>query len=148
MCERDPVVSLPVGELTDPLTVEKQLIPVRLRDVDHLRLAGRCRPRLARIEIARLSEVFEQLAGRIGFARVAVIGEASSMRRREPPRLALPEVGEDLAGAAEDLSVLGLQDGDLICSGQLTEPFALLRPGLHLPDDGIDAELGQHLANR
>jgi hypothetical protein len=101
-----------------------------------------------RLEIACLSEVFEQLAGRIGFPRVPVISEASSVRRREPPRLALPEVGKDLAGAAENLPVLGLQDGDLICSGQLTESFALLGPGLHLPDDGIDAELGQHLANR
>jgi hypothetical protein len=70
------------------------------------------------------------------------------MRRGEPPRLALPEVSEDLAGAAEDPAVFGPQDGDLICSSQLTQPFALLGPGLHLPDDGIDAELGQHLANR
>jgi hypothetical protein len=60
------------------------------------------------------------------------------MRRRETPRLALPEVVEDLAGAAEELSVCGLHDGDLICSSQPTESFALLGPGLHLPDDGID----------
>jgi hypothetical protein len=47
-------------------------------------------------------------------------------------------VVEDLAGAAEELSVCGLHDGDLICSSQPTESFALLGPGLHLPDDGID----------
>src|SRR6185437_6428881 len=121
---------LPVGKLPDPLTVEKQLEPVRLGDVDDRRFAGRCRPRL---ELTRVPEVLEQLAGRIGFTCLAVIGEASSMRRGESPRVALPEVRKDLTGAAEEPSVLGPHDRDLICSRQLAEPLALLGPGFHLP---------------
>jgi hypothetical protein len=47
VCERDPVLPLPVGKLSDPLAAEKQLVPVRLGDVDDDHIAGRCRPRLA-----------------------------------------------------------------------------------------------------
>jgi hypothetical protein len=148
MGEHDPIVSLPVGQLSDPLTVEQQLVPVRLGDVDDHCVVRRCRPQLARLEIPRIPEVFDELAGRIRFACVPVIGETPSVRSRESPWLAVPEVGEDRAGAAQDLSVLGLQDRNLIGTSQLAEPFALLRPWLDLPDDGVDAELGEHFANR
>jgi hypothetical protein len=76
-----------------------------------------------------------------------VIGVPLSMSGGVFPGIAALQVGEDLAGAAEDLAVFCLQDGDQVGAGHLPQVLSLLRPRLDLAHDHIDAELGQHLAN-
>ena len=127
--ERDPVLPLPVGQQPDPSPVEKELVPVCGRDVDDGRVVGGCL-RFGRFEVAGAVEVPEQLSGRIRLTRVLVIGVASSMSGGEPQGLPRRQVGEDLAGAAEDLPVLCLQDGDLVSAGHLAQVLSLLRPGV------------------
>ncbi len=78
----------------------------------------------------------------------AVIGEAPSVSRREPPGVALVQVREDRACAAIDVAVLRLQDGDLVRTGHGAQLVSLLRPRLDLARDEVDPQLRQDLANR
>src|SRR5690242_12471654 len=87
-------------------------------------------------------EVLQQPPGCVGLAGLPVLGVAAAVIRREPPRRPGREVGEDLAGAAEEPAVLRDQDGDLVGAGHLAHAVALLRPRLDLAHDRVDAELG------
>src|SRR5437879_6242138 len=99
MGERDAAVSAPVGGETDQATAEPKLVAACLRHVDDLRLGNGSG---CRLELVGPAEVLDQLSGRIRFAGVAVIGEAAAVSCREPPRVTLVQVREDLARAAID----------------------------------------------
>ena len=60
---------------------------------------------------------------------------------------AVAQVGEDLARPAVDAAVVADEHGDRVGAGERLQPLALLRPGLDLPGDEVDAQLGQHLAH-
>src|SRR5262249_37287307 len=141
--EHDPTVPAAVGGEADQPVAEPKLVPVLLRNVDHLCLGGRA---LAALELVGSTEILDQLARHVRLPWGAVVGEAPPVRGVEPPGLALVEVREDLAGAAEDAAVLGHEDGGPVAPGDVTEPLALVRPGLDLAGDEVDPELGQHLA--
>src|SRR5580765_2361585 len=70
------------------------------------------------------------------------------MLRRLLPGLEPAQVGEDLAGPDEELSVLGLERGDLVGARHGLEARALLRPRLDLACHEVEAELREDLAHR
>ena len=74
-----------------------------------------------------------------------MVREAASVSGVELPGLTLSKVREDLACAAEDPAVLGLQHRSQIAPGGVPKPLALISPRLDLTRDEVDPELGQHL---
>src|SRR5437870_12139452 len=112
--EGDAAASAPVGGQTDQAPAEPKLVAARLRHVDDLRLRDRSDRRL---ELVGSAEKLDQLPRRIRFAGVAVIGEPPAVDGREGPRLTLVQVRKDLARAAVNPTVLGLQDRDLVRTG-------------------------------
>src|SRR5262249_58665698 len=95
-----------------------------------------------------VAEDLDQLPRHVGLARVAVVCEPAAVSGRELPGIALTQVREDLARAAEDAAVLGLQHWDPVGPGELAQRDTLLGPRLHLARDEVEPELGQHLPHR
>src|SRR5207342_2146433 len=86
-------------------------------------------------------EVADQPGDGLGLACGQMVVEALSMLRRLFPGLEPAQVGEDLAGPGEELSVLGLERGDLVGARHGLEARALLRPRLDLACHEVEAEL-------
>src|SRR5207244_8532466 len=112
--EGDAPVPAPVGGEADQTAAEPELVTVRLGYVDDLRV---CDGSVSRLQLVVAAEILEQLTGDIGFARVVVSGEPLAVRRGVPRGLARLQVREDLARAAEEPTVLRLQNGNLIRLG-------------------------------
>ena len=142
--ERDAVPSAVVRGFSDHSLAEPQLVPRGVRNVDDERLVRRGGHRLRRL--AR-PEVPDELSGRIGLARGAVVEEAPPMRLGVLPRLELLQVPVDRACAAEEAAVLRFEGRDLVGPGDRAQAVSLLRPGLDLAGDEVEAELGEDLAD-
>jgi hypothetical protein len=111
--EGDPAVSTVISGETDQAP-EPKLEAARVWYIDDFGL--RCGSGRS-LELVGPPEELDQLSGCVRFACVAVIDEAAAVSRRELPPVALVQVREDLARAAEEAAVLGLQDGDLVGAG-------------------------------
>ena len=142
--ERDAVPSAVVRGLSDHPLAESQLVPRGVRNVDDERLVRRGGHRLRRF--ARL-EVPDELSGRIGLARGAVVEEAPPMRLGLLPRLELLQVPVDRPCAAEEATVLRFEGRDLVGPGDRAQAVSLLRPGLDLAGDEVEPEFGENLAD-
>src|SRR5438132_3655837 len=106
--------------------------------MDDLGVLGRSR---SSFELVGAPEELDQLARHIRLAGVPMIREPAAVGRREPPRVALVEVREDLAGAAIEAAVLCPKDGDLVRARDVTQLGPVVRPGLDLARDELDPEL-------
>src|SRR5262249_28092362 len=89
MREDDAPVPEPVRREADQLTLEPELVSVRLGRVDDLGLRH-CS--FAGFEIVGPPEELHELARCVGLARVLVIGEAPAMGRSEAPGVARAQV--------------------------------------------------------
>jgi hypothetical protein len=77
-----------------------------------------------------------------------VIGEPPPVDRRELPRVALVQVGEDRPRATMEATVLALQHRDLACPGDRAQLRPFVRPRLDLPRHEVDPQLRQHFPYR
>jgi hypothetical protein len=138
----DPAVPAAVGSESDQAVAEPELVAALLRHVDHLGLGRRA---FSALELIRAAEVLDQLARHVRLSGVTVIGEPAAVSGVELPGRTLSKVREDLAGAAEDPTVLDLQHRSQIAPGGVPKALALIGPRFDLTRDVVDPELGQHL---
>jgi len=68
-----------------------------------------------------------------------MVEKAPPMRLRVLPRLELLEVPVDLARAAEEAPVLGFESRDQVSACDRAQAASLLRPGLDLAGDEVEA---------
>src|SRR5207244_1678380 len=116
--EGDAALTPVVSGQADQASAEPEFVATRLGYVDDLRLGHGS---LGRLELVGPTEVLDQLARRIRDARVAVIGEPPAVGSREPPRVPLVQVREDLARTAVEGAVLRLQDRDAVGTGRAAQ---------------------------